>query len=329
MKRGLAPSSVCSAPRFREGRLADNPARAVPTVDRAIPEVAEHARRSPRAGTETLRLGKLIDQCCLQAAIARQAKHVVDAVCLTPSHQLVVGEAAVGAENDARARPFLADPSDNARDLFDRAITARDVGTPLAGQQQVPPAEHVERQVAVLFIIAVEEPAFLLAVQRNVGVVEIQHDLARCAFMRFEEKIHQQPIDLRIVAIDLVILRRMSPRRVLQAIERALASQRLAVGPQHRVQLARQHRKRRILAQLVVIVEVFIAQRQAEDALSHQGLDLMLDIARVAPIDEAVGEATHQPEASVDLSQQQCTCVRGDVAAPGLRRGRLSKTGYD
>ena len=54
------------------------------------------------------------------------------------------------------------------RDLFDRAITARDVRTPLAGQQQVPTAEHVERQVAVFFIVAVEEAALLLPVQRNV-----------------------------------------------------------------------------------------------------------------------------------------------------------------
>ena len=46
-----------------------------------------------------------------------------------------------------------------------------------------------------------EEAALLLAVQRDVGVVEIKHDLARCAIMRFEEKIHQQRIDLRIVAI--------------------------------------------------------------------------------------------------------------------------------
>ena len=123
--------------------LADNPAGAAPTVDRAILEVAEHARRLARGGTETLRLGKLIDQRCLQTAIARQAKHVVDAVRLAPSHQLVVGEAAVGAQDDARAWPFLADPRDNTRDLFDRAITARDVRTPLAGQQQVPTAEHV------------------------------------------------------------------------------------------------------------------------------------------------------------------------------------------
>ena len=55
-------------------------------------------------------------------------------------------------------------------------------------------------------------------------------------------------------------------------------------------------------AQLVVIVEVFIAQRQAEDALPHQRLDLVLDIARVAPIDEAGGKAADQPEALVDLS---------------------------
>ena len=130
-----------------------------------------------------------------------------------------------------------------------------------------------------------EEATFLLAVQRNIGVVEIQHDLAGCTLMRFQKEIDQQRVDLCSVAIDLVILRRMAPRRVLQTIERALASQRLAVGPQHRAQLARQHRQRCVLAELVVIIEVLIAQRQAEDALPDQCVDLMLDIARIAPID--------------------------------------------
>ena len=76
-----------------------------------------------------------------------------------------------------------------------------------------------------------EEAAFLLAVQRNVSVVEIQHDLPRRTRMRIEEQINQQRIDLRPVTVDLVILRRMAPWRVLQAIERALTGQRLAVGP--------------------------------------------------------------------------------------------------
>jgi hypothetical protein len=43
--------------------------------------------------------------------------------------------------------------------------------------------------------------------------------------MRLEEQIDQQGIDLGSVTIDLVILRRMAPWRVLQAIERALAGQ--------------------------------------------------------------------------------------------------------
>ena len=149
--------------------------------------------------------------------------------------------------------------------------------------------------------------------QWDVGIIEIQHDLARHTRMRFEEQIDQQRIDLRSVAIDLVILRRMAPGRVLQAIERTLASQRLTVTPQHRAQLARQHCKGWVLAQFVMIVEILISQRQAEDALSHQRVDLMLDIAWVAPIDEAVGEATHQPKVSVNLAQQQRPCIGGNV----------------
>jgi hypothetical protein len=157
-------------------------------------------------------------------------------------------------------------------------------------------------------------------VQRDVGVVEIQHDLARRSPMRLDEQIHQQRIDLRAIAVDPVILRRMALRRVLQPIERALAGQRLAVRPQHRVQLARQHRECRILAQLIVIVEVLIAQRQAEDALSDQGRDLMLDVASLTPIDEAVGEAAHQPEATIDLpaaalSASGRTSDRGETVA--------------
>ncbi len=62
-------------------------------------------------------------------------------------------------------------------------------------------------------------------------------------------------------------------------------------------------------------VKVFVAQRQAEDTLPNQSLDLMLDIARVASIDEAGGKAPHQPDALVNLPQQQRAGVRGNVPA--------------
>ena len=61
--------------------------------------------------------------------------------------------------------------------------------------------------------------------------------------------------------------------------------------------------------------KVLVAQHQAEDPLSHQRLDLMLDVARVAPVGEALGEPTHQPETAVHLPQQQRTRIRGDIAA--------------
>jgi hypothetical protein len=43
-------------------------------------------------------------------------------------------------------------------------------------------------------------------------------------------------------------------------------------------------------------------QCQGEDALPHQRLDLVLDIAWIAPIDEAGGKAAHQPDALVNQS---------------------------
>ena len=96
----------------------------------------------------------------------------------------------------------------------------------------MPAAEHVERQVAVRIIIAVEEPAFLFAVERDVGVVEIQHDLARRALMRLQEQLDQQCVNPRTVAIDPVILRGVAPGRVLETVQRTLARQGFAVRPQ-------------------------------------------------------------------------------------------------
>ena len=114
--------------------LADDAPFPAPAVERAIPEVAEQPGGAARRCTQSLRLRSLIAECCLQAGIARQAEHVIDAVRLAPPHQRIIGEAAVGAESDAHPPPFLADLRDNARYLFDRTVAARDVRAPLAGQ---------------------------------------------------------------------------------------------------------------------------------------------------------------------------------------------------
>lgn len=45
-----------------------------------------------------------------------------------------------------------------------------DVRAPQLRRQQMPATEHIQRQVAVAVVIAVEEPALLMAIQRVVGV---------------------------------------------------------------------------------------------------------------------------------------------------------------
>jgi hypothetical protein len=133
--------------------------------------------------------------------------------------------------------------------------------------------------------------------------------------MRLQEKFDQQRVNLWPVTIDLVILRGVAPRCVFKTVQRALARQGFAVGPQHRLQFTGQHTERWILAQLVVIVEVFVAQHQTEDPLPNQRLDPVLDVADIALICEATSEPADQSKAAINLSHQQCARVRGDVAA--------------
>jgi hypothetical protein len=56
----------------------------------------------------------------------------------------------------------------------------------------MPAAEHVERQIAVAVVVTVEEPAFLAAVERIVGGVEVENDLLGRPSVRLEEQVDEQ-----------------------------------------------------------------------------------------------------------------------------------------
>src|SRR5437763_17062700 len=99
--------------------------------------------------------------------------------------------------SDAYLRPALADAGDDPRHLLDAAGTGVDVGRAQFGGQQMPAAEHIERQIAVVVVIAVEETLFLMPVQRVVGGVEIESDLRRRSQMGIEKQVDKQPLDRR------------------------------------------------------------------------------------------------------------------------------------
>jgi hypothetical protein len=57
------------------------------------------------------------------------------------------------------------------------------------------------------------------------------------------------------------------------------------------LELADERRQHRVVAQLVVVDQILIAERGAKDALRHHGLDAVLDLG----LDTAIGKAGREP----------------------------------
>jgi hypothetical protein len=102
-------------------------------------------------------------------------------------------------------------------------------------------------------------------------------------------------------------------RRLLSAtfqpVQRRLAGHRRTVLATA-FQLARQHRHHRIVPQLVVIVEVFITQRNPEHALPNQGRHRVFDQIGAATIAKAVCKPIHQINGSIGRAQKQRSRIR-------------------
>ena len=249
-------------------RLGDDPAPARPAVERRITEVPEAA--SGLAGRGRLRLGLQEFDADLfdQPRIASEPEDEVHPVRLAPGHQRLAGEPRVGAQQDARSRPTPANLRDDARHFLNRAGAGVDVRRPELGRQQMPAAEHVKRQVAVAIIVAVKEAAFLIAVQRVVRGVEVEDDLLGRPVVRLEQQVDEQGLDRRGLMCDLAVLRGPLARQ-FEPVQRRFARHRRAILAPG-LELARQHRHQRVVTKLVVIVQILVAERNAEHALPDE-----------------------------------------------------------
>ena len=272
-------------------------------------------RRSGLAGAPALRRGLHEVTCDLgdQTVVLLQAEHEVHVVRLAPAHQLVARKARVGTQQDAGSRPACPDAHDKARHFFNRPGCRIQIGAPQRGHQQVAAAEHVERQIAVAIVIAVEEPSFLLAMQRIIRCIEVENDLPWRTRMRLEEQIDKQLADRRRIVADLVIARRFELAQ-LQPVERRFPGHRgTFLAP--RRELARQHRHHRIVAQLIMIVEILVAQRDRIHPLADQRPHRVLDQLRTARVAKARRKSIHHSDRSIRCSQQQRSGVRRHQAA--------------
>ena len=183
-------------------------------------------------------------------------------------------------------------------------------------------AEDVERQVAVAIVIAVKEPSLLMPVQRVVGSIEIEGDLLRCLAMRFEEEIDKELLDRCPVIADLVIACRLRATQ-LQPVEGRFAGQRRAVRAPRR-QLAGQYRHYRVMAQLVMVDQVFVAQRNPKHTRPNKRWHRVFDQLPHTAVRKTRGKPIDQSDRTIRRTQQQGTGIRGDLAAVERRDHRAS-----
>ena len=149
--------------------------------------------------------------------------------------------------------------------------------------------------------------------QGVVGGVEVEDDLTRRSRMRLKEEVDQQAVDGAAVMADFVVARG-SNRRVLEPVERALAGKR-GTAPAFGLELTNERREHGIVAQLIVIDQILVAERDPEHPLRHHGLDGVLDQLGGPAITKAGGEPGHQANRPIGRAEQQCSGVRRNRAA--------------
>jgi hypothetical protein len=132
--------------------------------------------------------------------------------------------------------------------------------------------------------------------------VEVEHDLLRRPRMGSKKQVDQQPLDRPWIMRDLTIAIDHG-RAVLQPVEGALAGLRRAT-PVSGLEPPRHHAKHRIVPQLIVIDQVFVAERDAQHPLADQGRDVVHDPVASTTIDKAAGEPLDQPDRPIRHPQQ-------------------------
>jgi hypothetical protein len=109
-----------------------------------------------------------------------------------------------------------------------------------------------------------------------------------------------------------------------QPVERRVTRQRLAGIARlqailtQRIAFATKHGVQRIAPQVVMVVEVFIAQHQPLKALAEQFWHAMFDVAGIPMIDETVGQIAQDPAVAFPVTQQDATPVTGEVTTPEI-----------
>ena len=143
--------------------------------------------------------------------------------------------------------------------------------------------------------------------------MEVEDDLARRPGKGIEEQVNEQALDGTRVDGDFAVAVGTVARRVFQPAKRALAAQRRTVGTAC-LQPIREQRQDGIETQVIVVGDVLIVQREADDPLADEGAQHMHHPARIAPVPKARRDRSISPIAR--SASRSSNAPASDVTAP-------------
>src|ERR1019366_4748085 len=146
--------------------LGHYPSRTAPTLPRLIDELFEQPSCAPRLLILSLRLPPLLLDLRLQTFVFRQSQQVVHTFGFAPGHQLLAAKSRISPHHDAHLRPYGTNLFHDALQLSYASCRRIDVGWSQTRTQQEFSAEDVQRQIAIVPIVTMEEITFLFPVQR-------------------------------------------------------------------------------------------------------------------------------------------------------------------
>ena len=163
--------------------------------------------------------------------------------------------------------------------------------------------------------MGVEQRQLLVAVHDIAGVVDIQNDRDRLAFVR-----RHPLIDKRVGEADRVLQR----RRVLQPRQRRLRTQVRAAFRQ----TPAGELERRIGAQTIQIVGIFIAARDRKDARADHVGERMGDPRRIATIGKTARQSLGDAKPPFGHREQHHAAIRGEPSAIESSCDLLARNGW-
>ena len=182
-----------------------------------------------------------------------------------------------------------------------------------------------------------EEPAFLIPMQRVIGRIQIQHYLCRRSPLAVQKQIHQKVVDHPAIGDNLLVTIILRRRRItqLQAVQGAGTGQGVTAVTFARALLAGHigattgQRQSAVVTQSVMVIEILITGRQAQHPLCDQGLEGMLDPIWIAMVGKTGRQSAGHVKQPVSFTQQQHTAVRCQSTAVKRAYNRASSETFE